>query len=55
MIEKFKKKYSKVTTFEKINSIVIDKLNKKKFNDLKILEFGVDKGISTALFLEFCK
>ena len=54
MIEKFKKKYSKVTTFEKINSIVIDKLNKKKFNDLKILEFGVDKGISTALFLEFC-
>ena len=53
-IKKFKNKYHNVSTFEKINTIIKDKLEKENFKKVKILEFGVDKGISTALFLEFC-
>jgi len=53
-IRKFKNKYHNVSTFEKINTIIKDKLEKRNFKKVKILEFGVDKGISTALFLEFC-
>ena len=54
MINKFKKKYRNVSTFEKIDLIIKDKLEKSKIKNIKILEFGVDKGISTALFLDFC-
>jgi predicted O-methyltransferase YrrM len=53
-IKKIKNKYRNVSTFEKINTIIKDKLEKENFKKIKILEFGVDKGISTALFLEFC-
>ena len=53
-IKKFIKKYQNVSTFEKINTIINDKLKKNKIKNIKILEFGVDKGISTALFLDFC-
>ena len=54
MIDKFKKKYRNVSTFEKIDLIIKDKLEKSKIKNIKILEFGVDKGISTALFLDYC-
>ena len=54
-ISKFKKKYKHVSTYKKINLIIKEKLKIIFKNQIKILEFGVDKGISTALFLEFCE
>jgi predicted O-methyltransferase YrrM len=55
MINSILKKYNKVTTFKKIQNLIKDHFNEKKFKKIKILEFGVDKGISTSLFLKFCK
>lgn len=54
-IEKFIEKYKNSTTAEKINYIIKNKLEINYFKQCNILEFGVDKGISTSLFLEFCK
>ncbi len=54
-ISKFKKRYKHVSTYKKINLIIKEKLKIIFKNQIKILEFGVDKGISTALFLEFCE
>ena len=48
------KKYKKSSTHKKIKKIIIDILIKNNFKKIKILEFGVDKGISTSLFLKFC-
>ncbi len=48
------KKYNKVTTYKKIKNLINNYFKYKKFNKINILEFGVDKGISTSLFLEFC-
>ena len=53
-IKQFKNKYQNVSTFKKINTIIKEKLENENFKKVKILEFGVDKGISTALFLELC-
>ena len=50
----FIKKYEKVTTHKKIKNIIKDIFEKNNFKKIKILEFGVDKGISTSLFLRFC-
>jgi predicted O-methyltransferase YrrM len=54
-IKEFKRKYRNVSTFEKISTIIKEKLERNNLKKCKILEFGVDKGISTSLFLEFCK
>ena len=48
------KKYKKVSTHRKIKNIIENILIKNNFKKVKILEFGVDKGISTSLFLKFC-
>ena len=48
------KKYEKVSTHRKIKNIIENILIKNNFKKIKILEFGVDKGISTSLFLKFC-
>lgn len=48
------KKYKKVSTHRKIKNIIENILIKNNFKKIKILEFGVDKGISTSLFLKFC-
>ena len=48
------KKYEKVSTHIKIKSVIENILIKNNFKNIKILEFGVDKGISTSLFLKFC-
>ena len=48
------KKYKKVSTHKKIKNIIENILIKNNFKKIKILEFGVDKGISTSLFLKFC-
>ena len=44
------KKYKKVSTHKKIKNIIENILIKNNFKKIKILEFGVDKGISTSLF-----
>ena len=49
------KKYEKVSTHKKIKNVIENILNKNNFKNIKILEFGVDKGISTSLFLKFCE
>ncbi len=49
------KKYKKVSTHKKIKSVIENILIKNNFKNIKILEFGVDKGISTSLFLKFCE
>ena len=48
------KKYEKVSTHRKIKNIIENILIKNNYKKIKILEFGVDKGISTSLFLKFC-
>ena len=48
------KKYKKVSTHKKIKRIIGDFFIKNNLKKIKILEFGVDKGISTSLFLKFC-
>ena len=48
------KKYKKVSTHKKIKRIIDDFFIKNNLKKIKILEFGVDKGISTSLFLKFC-
>lgn len=51
----FIKKYKNVTTYKKIKQLIENNLIKNNLIKLKILEFGVDKGISTSLFLKFCE
>lgn len=48
------KKYENVSTHKKIKKIIEDFFVKNNLKKIKILEFGVDKGISTSLFLNFC-
>ena len=48
------KKYENVSTYKKIKKIIEDFFIKNNLKKIKILEFGVDKGISTSLFLNFC-
>tara|TARA_Y100000816_G_C26102574_1_gene584786 strand:+ start:1484 stop:2137 length:654 start_codon:yes stop_codon:yes gene_type:complete len=48
------KKYEKVSTHKKIKKLIADFFVKNNLKKIKILEFGVDKGISTSLFLKFC-
>ena len=47
------KKFKKTTTSKKLHSFVLNDL--KTYSNIKILEFGVDKGISTSLFLKICE
>ncbi len=51
----FVNKYKNVSTYKKVNHLIENVLNQKKFKKINILEFGVDKGISTSLFLKYCK
>jgi predicted O-methyltransferase YrrM len=51
----FINKYKNVSTYKKINYLIENELSQKKFRNIDILEFGVDKGISTSLFLKYCK
>ena len=48
------KKYEKTSTHKKLKKIIEDFFIKNNLKKIKILEFGVDKGISTSLFLKFC-
>ena len=48
------KKYEKVSTHKKIKKVIDNFFIKNNLKKIKILEFGVDKGISTSLFLKFC-
>tara|TARA_B110000881_G_scaffold193181_1_gene186320 strand:- start:63 stop:716 length:654 start_codon:yes stop_codon:yes gene_type:complete len=54
-LNNFIKKYQNVTTYKKINKLIKDTCIKNNLKKIKILEFGVDKGISTSLFLEYCE
>ena len=54
-LNNFIKKYQNVTTHKKIKNLIENKFIKDKLKKIKILEFGVDKGISTSLFLEYCE
>tara|TARA_Y100000590_G_C15560972_1_gene954754 strand:- start:53 stop:709 length:657 start_codon:yes stop_codon:yes gene_type:complete len=54
-VKKILKKYKYSSTAIKISNFISNQLNKNKIKKIKILEFGVDKGISTALFLKYCK
>ena len=54
-LNNFIKKYEKVTTHKKIKKLIENHFNKNNLKKLKILEFGVDKGISTSLFLKYCE
>ena len=47
------KKFKKTTTSQKLYSFVEQDL--KGYQNIQILEFGVDKGISTSFFLNICK
>ena len=47
------KKFKKSTTSQKLHSFV--KQDLKVYQNIRILEFGVDKGISTSFFLDICK
>ena len=51
----FIKKYQNVTTHKKIKSLIENTFIKNNLKKIKILEFGVDKGISTSLFLKYCE
>tara|TARA_B100000686_G_C16215356_1_gene677513 strand:+ start:87 stop:659 length:573 start_codon:yes stop_codon:yes gene_type:complete len=51
-ISKISKKFKNSSTSLKIENFIKNQIKKKK---IKIPEFGVDKGISTALFLKYCK
>jgi predicted O-methyltransferase YrrM len=48
-ISKVLNKFKNTTTLEKLNNFILP--NIKNIKNLNILEFGVDKGISTAFFL----
>jgi predicted O-methyltransferase YrrM len=54
-INEFKKKYKNSTTYKKIDYLIESKLKINYSKKFSILEFGVDKGISSSLFLEFCQ
>ena len=54
-INQFKKKQKNTTTYKKIDYLIESKLRINYSKKCNILEFGVDKGISTSLFLDFCK
>ena len=54
-LDNFIKKYEKVTTSKKIKDFIDSNIIKNKMKNIKILEFGVDKGISTSLFLRYCE
>jgi predicted O-methyltransferase YrrM len=47
------KKFKNTTVLQKLNSFLLKEIILTK--NIKILEFGVDKGISTAFFLNLCK
>ena len=49
-LNNFIKKYQNVTTHKKIKKLIKDTFVKNNLKKIKILEFGVDKGISTSLF-----
>ena len=48
-------KYFKTSTSLKIRNFIKEEVEKYKKKKINILEFGVDKGISTSLFLKFCE
>ena len=54
-LNNFIKKYQNVTTHEKIKKLIENNFIKDNLKKIKILEFGVDKGISTSLFLKYCE
>ena len=54
-LDNFIKKYQNVTTHKKIKKLIKDNLIKNNLKNITILEFGVDKGISTSLFLKYCE
>ena len=54
-LDNFIKKYRNVTTHKKIKKLIEDTFIKNNLKKIKILEFGVDKGISTSLFLKYCE
>ena len=54
-LKAFIKKYKKVSTHKKIQFLIDNYFLKNKLKNIKILEFGVDKGISSSLFLKFCQ
>ena len=54
-LNNFIKKYQNVTTHKKIKKLIKDTFIKNNLKKIKILEFGVDKGISTSLFLKYCE
>ena len=47
------KKFKKTSTLQKLNKIISRDI--KDIKNINILEFGVDKGISTGFFSNFCK
>ena len=54
-LNNFIKKYQNVTTHKKIKKLIENNFIKDNLKKIKILEFGVDKGISTSLFLKYCE
>ena len=54
-LNNFIKKYQNVTTHKKIKKLIENNFIKNSLKEIKILEFGVDKGISTSLFLKYCE
>lgn len=54
-LDNFIRKYQNVTTHRKIKQLIEKTFIKNNLKKLKILEFGVDKGISTSLFLKYCE
>ena len=54
-LNNFITKYQNVTTHKKIKKLIKDTFIKNNLKKIKILEFGVDKGISTSLFLRYCE
>jgi len=54
-LNNFIKKYQNVTNHKKIKKLIENYFIKENLKKIKILEFGVDKGISTSLFLKYCE
>ena len=47
------KRFKKTSTSQKLHSFVEQDL--ERYQNIQILEFGVEKGISTSFFLNICK
>ena len=54
-LKSFIKKNQNQIALIKMTKLFDEELKKNNFKKLKILEFGVDKGYSTSLFLRFCQ